>query len=1137
MPVDPAIIAELSAKYRQGRSNASAPGVFEKGFKALNTKDLQRTLDADTLEAGGNGSLVKSIRFAGIDAPESSQALLGKNAQDWLDEQLKTAKKVEFGSTEKDKHGRQVSTVYADGRNLNVELVKQGHAQVYGRYLHRLAKPVREALLNAENEAREAKRGIWADDSGYEDSETYRARQQALLGDAAGALGHDKRPRANLDARTFGEFYKKFKGIPEHTGVSRGGPSDGSGNFEHQEGFLGSVLEGLDYAANASRSFLKGGNIANQRGQGLIDQARLGAKFASQALDKKRYTSSADLKDSFTKKWGIGKLRAGKDDGHFQMGDVLDFAGDLVLDVVTDPITYVTAGAGRVLRGGGELAKGLSEAKLGLKTPGAMKALKVQAGARAGIGAVYGLGSADPDADPLERIGAAAVGAGLGLAAGPAMETFGKAARAKFDRATNWYATTTRGSRFKDYATQKLVAMDAFDKKKNVAEWIRQGRLQALEGLSPAERLEATSVMQALKTETIKRRKAYELAGSIKDGTPEWNAMMQKVNAEIDQEVLPQILANQGERIGRSVKRWGEHNEKVMDKLNREVFGIAPEVRNAENAAGKGVVGIRFHIDDVYRKEDFEAAQKAMSEARVHKARSLGRSNAAAKLGPDNSYAIYSEEFSKNFLSKAEREAMDIVREYKETIPLQSGVAKLEGGLHKMDKLTNFIKANMLYFSMSWLKNNYFDNVAKAWVENGLGGMVDAATTGAFRKGLSRDVMDLYKGNVGRAYKSEHIMDALNLGVLDNPMFKSMTDELTRDFLFRPSDIMKANDSTIGNFVRKAGDAWFSKNPVIKVMSSTGSYMEGTARFTTYINALDSLRSAPAMKGVADRQLKQMAADLVKKTFFDYGDVSAFESAVFKRLVPFYSFYAKNLPYWAQATFDPARAARVVALDKVRRNIGRAPNDRDQAGMTPYIEGAAPRKLGKDKQGNQQYLIFPSTSMHDAIRTVNPKDWLKQFVEKSTPVPKAIVELMSGEDAFSGDKLYPGDQKGGKKYLYSRGFKWVAVKRSLEAMGFDSDSVFQAVAGTAGVDVDGNGNPYTKDGWTVVLDKVASTMLPHGFVDQVAGSVGKIGAGKESLDEAIFNRLAPMQNVKVSPAFARMVRQRRLKEDREARGK
>lgn len=717
------------------------------------------------------------------------------------------------------------------------------------------------------------------------------------------------------------------------------------------------------------------------------------------------------------------------------------------------------------------------------------------------------------------------------------MTKLGGKLRVEADAVTNWYASKTRGASFADYANQRKIAIEAYEKKKNIAEWIRQGRLGALrnlEELPKGERAEAArvvhNIMQELKTESIRRRNDLFKARGIEDGTAEANLVTKEINDAVEREILPGLLEKQGEQIGKTVKSWADHNERVVGRLNKMYFKLPSGKPGVD---GKGIVGLRFHIDDVYRKKGFEQTGDAVLDWQIHKAKKLSRSGLIEDR--NLSYAVYAEEFSKNFLDDVERQAMKLVGEYKNA-PVSTGMKIFEKPLRGLDKLTNFVKAQQLYFSLSWLKNNYWDNAAKAWVENGMVGLADVATVGRFQKGLRKDMMSLFKGNADHVYTTPDFMDALEFGVLDNPMFKSMTNEITREFLFRPDEIAEATDKTFGNWVKKFPELFTQKNPMVNLTQSVGSYMEGTARLMTYRRALEAMKKSKSMAGVSEQSMKEMAADLVKKTFFDYGDVTALEAATLKRIIPFYSFYSKNLPYWMRAVFDPERVGRVVALEKVAGNIGDDPSGYDKGGLSPFIADSNPRKMGKNAHGDDQYLIVPSSSQHDAYKMLDPSGWLDQVVEKGTPIPKAIYELASGEDVFTGDKLYPKDQKDGKKFLFSRGFKWVAARNLLEAAGSDPDGVFRQVAQSSGVQVDASGNPYTTSGWVIVLDKVLSTLLPHGAIDQVAGSVGKMKVGKETMAEAAINRLTPMMKVKVSPGFARMVRARKAAEKKGKRG-
>ena len=97
------------------------------------------------------------VRLHGIDYPEKRQAFGNRAKQ--------ATSKLVFGQTVtvrdlgKDRYGRTVGEVLLpDGRSLNRELVKAGFAWWYRRYA-----PDNEPLKQLEQEAREAKRGLWVD--------------------------------------------------------------------------------------------------------------------------------------------------------------------------------------------------------------------------------------------------------------------------------------------------------------------------------------------------------------------------------------------------------------------------------------------------------------------------------------------------------------------------------------------------------------------------------------------------------------------------------------------------------------------------------------------------------------------------------------------------------------------------------------------------------------------------------------------------------------------------------------------------------------------------------------------------------------------------------------------------------------
>jgi micrococcal nuclease len=103
------------------------------------------------------------VRFLSIDCPEYEEEL-GKKAKEFTEEILKEGKKIrlvpEERSSEKDRYGRYLFWVYADGELLQEKLLEEGLAKieyVYGDY------DLLDVLEKAERQARENRKGIWVE--------------------------------------------------------------------------------------------------------------------------------------------------------------------------------------------------------------------------------------------------------------------------------------------------------------------------------------------------------------------------------------------------------------------------------------------------------------------------------------------------------------------------------------------------------------------------------------------------------------------------------------------------------------------------------------------------------------------------------------------------------------------------------------------------------------------------------------------------------------------------------------------------------------------------------------------------------------------------------------------------------------
>lgn len=118
--------------------------------------------DGDTVTCHDNEGRAHRIRLLGIDAPEfeqrhgdASRAALARKVGE---------RRVAVESRGFDRHGRLLATLWIDERNINREMVEEGHAWAFGGIA-----PDPD-IVDAEGRARRGRRGLWADDAAEEPS-------------------------------------------------------------------------------------------------------------------------------------------------------------------------------------------------------------------------------------------------------------------------------------------------------------------------------------------------------------------------------------------------------------------------------------------------------------------------------------------------------------------------------------------------------------------------------------------------------------------------------------------------------------------------------------------------------------------------------------------------------------------------------------------------------------------------------------------------------------------------------------------------------------------------------------------------------------------------------------------------------
>ena len=119
-------------------------------------------LDGDTVTLLDESRSQHRIRLAQIDAPEIGHGRnkpgqpFGQRSKQSLSD-LAFSKDARADCPQTDRYGRQVCTILVGNLDVNLEQVRRGMAWVYRKYAN---DPV---YYRAEDEARNAKRGLWND--------------------------------------------------------------------------------------------------------------------------------------------------------------------------------------------------------------------------------------------------------------------------------------------------------------------------------------------------------------------------------------------------------------------------------------------------------------------------------------------------------------------------------------------------------------------------------------------------------------------------------------------------------------------------------------------------------------------------------------------------------------------------------------------------------------------------------------------------------------------------------------------------------------------------------------------------------------------------------------------------------------
>lgn len=169
-----AVVASVGCLVGQIPNTVSFPEVFEGAIAEASARQMQsfkarvvRVADGDTVtvvkygEADCGKKCRSKIRLLGIDAPEMKMPY-GEQSKIALERLIKEANGIVTVSYRKeDRYKRIVGKLEANGKDLNLEMIRQGMAWYFAKYRKDVAPGDQAKYEKAQNTARASRLGLW----------------------------------------------------------------------------------------------------------------------------------------------------------------------------------------------------------------------------------------------------------------------------------------------------------------------------------------------------------------------------------------------------------------------------------------------------------------------------------------------------------------------------------------------------------------------------------------------------------------------------------------------------------------------------------------------------------------------------------------------------------------------------------------------------------------------------------------------------------------------------------------------------------------------------------------------------------------------------------------------------------------
>ena len=324
-----------------------------------------------------------------------------------------------------------------------------------------------------------------------------------------------------------------------------------------------------------------------------------------------------------------------------------------------------------------------------------------------------------------------------------------------------------------------------------------------------------------------------------------------------------------------------------------------------------------------------------------------------------------------------------------------------KGLIKGFDEVQNWWKKYSLASRPAWHTRNAFGNF---WNNYMLGGLTDFKLYG--EAAAIQKSMHVNKGGI-----VSRLDDLAGIGSVSSKQIVKGTG-MTREEIF--NEAVKRGVYESGLYGQDLGEAALKSSNVplstewsgINKAFAAGKAVENNARIALFI---DGIKKAKKGGGPVDAErILDGAASNVRKSLFDYSDLSDIEKRYMKRLMPFYTWTRKNIPAQFRAIIEhPDRANKINLLVG---NLQRGVTDLDETDVEQWVKGQFPIFL--DADDNEQYRTFvtamsylPTAELDRLMRS--PEQLGKMVGDMGSPILKLPFEMIYNYGSFKEDKIDP----------------------------------------------------------------------------------------------------------------------------------